>query len=130
MKSFQFAALIGGFLLFSGCATLNPVPSQPIACTMEYRYGLTLNVNDQNGQPVEDAKITVLQRDEASNGSADFEQFGTKGAYAGLGEGRGHYKLRVEKPGYESQEFDVTLEHDACHVHPQQKDVVLKMKAL
>jgi len=128
MKTFLGATLIGLILFVSGCAPAKP--PEPIACTMEYRYGLTLTINDQSGMPVEDAMITVLESDEPASGSAGFEQFGNKGVYSGLGEGRGHYKLRIEKPGYESQELDVTLEHDACHVQPQQKEVKLMVKAL
>lgn len=130
MKITHVAALTGIFLVLAGCTPPNPQGSNPIACTMEYRYGLTLNVTDQNGQPIDDAKITVLQKDESSGESAAFEHFGGDGVYPGLGEGRGHYRLRVEKSGYESQEFDVNLEHDACHVHPQSRDVMLQIIAL
>jgi hypothetical protein len=136
MKKF-LTPVIAGMLLLSGCANnapsaINPAtppaatPPQQIACTMEYRYGLTINLTDESGNELNGATITVLEGNQPAGTPAEFEKVPMGGTYVGLGEGSGQYKVKIEKEGYVSQELSVNLEHDACHVHPQAKDIVLK----
>lgn len=128
MKKFLTTA-ITGLLFVSGCAASTTEKPAQIACTMEYRYGLTINLTDESGNELNGATITVLEGNQPAGTPAQFEKVPMGGTYVGLGEGQGFYKLKIEKEGYASQELSVNLEHDACHVHPQAKDVVLKKAA-
>lgn len=127
MKKIPFLFVLSAIFLFQGCALNEAKNPTPVMCTMEYRYGLTLTIKDQAGQPIQDAKITVLESEKFPGMASDFNQTGMNpnGQYAGLGEGNGRYRVKIEKAGYETQELTVNLEHDQCHVHPQHREIVL-----
>lgn len=94
----------------------------PKVCTMEYRYGLTLYIYDQNGNAVTDAKVTAVS---GTGDTISFETSGEAGRYTGVGEGKGYYNVTVEKAGYTTHRETYRLEHDGCHVLPQLDTVLL-----
>ncbi len=98
--------------------------SEPRVCTMDYRYGLTLYVFDQNGNPVTDATITSQQI------GGDKDTFnGMDGVYSGIGEGKGYYNVTIEKDSYTTHRETYRFDHDGCHVTPQMDTVMLIKKA-
>ena len=94
----------------------------PVACTLEYRHGLIVKLQDQNANPITGAKITV---DSLSGES--FEE-AEAGSYAGLGEQQGQFGITVEKDGYGTHYDTILLQGDACHVHTQTKTITLFQK--
>ena len=97
--------------------------SEPRMCTMEYRYGLTLYLFDQNGNAVTDATITSQQI------GGDQDTFnGQDGVYSGIGEGKGYYNVTIEKDGYSTHRETYRFDHDGCHVTPQMDTIILIKK--
>lgn len=99
--------------------------SEPRMCTLEYRYGLTLYLIDQNGNAVTGAKITA---DQIGGESTTFDESG-EGRYAGIGEGKGYYNITIEKAGYATHRETFKFDHDGCHVTPQMDTILFVKKA-
>lgn len=100
-------------------------------CTQQLVYGVALEVKGIAGNIIEDARVVAYQADgtivSESNGSlgGGSESFYNNGIYYLLPEAEGDFTVRVEKSGIDSEEFDVTLVKDDCHVITQTKTVTL-----
>lgn len=90
--------------------------SEPMMCTMQYVYGLTVYLQDQDGQPLSGATISS---------SPETEFMGVDGVYSGMGEGEGYYTFTVEKAGYSTYHETIKLEQNECHVISQTRTVTL-----
>jgi hypothetical protein len=100
----------------------NPLDSSPRACTLNFVYGLTLHIYDQNGQPVNDAKISV----DADVSPVDKDFSGANGVYSGLGEAQtGYYTITIEKAGYATYYETIKMENGGCHVKPQTRTITI-----
>lgn len=91
--------------------------NNPPLCTLEARAGLTIQLQDEDGSPINDAIIT--------SGQQIFVMF-ADGTYSGLHEGKGTYEFRIEKDGYVSYIGSVDLKHDQCHVLSQNQTIILQ----
>jgi len=107
------------FIVFSiliqlGCG--EKAASTPQVCTMEFRYGLNITVQDSlSKKPICDA--TVQAKD--GNYVETLEQFSTGDpcVYVGAGERAGTYSITVQKTGYTPKTTDnLIVEKKDCHV--------------
>jgi len=90
------------------------------ACTADYRYGLSISVVDDAGDPV-CATVTIVDG-AYEEVSEEFEC----GTYVGAGERAGTYDITVEAEGYATQTIDgIVVDNDECHVIGESVDVVL-----
>ena len=126
MKKLISLFIVSSLFIMFGCTPSDVQDKENLACTLDYRSGLSLSVKAENGDPLQNVKITVL----SENHSDDFIQIDSAGSYAGLGEGKGDYELKIERDGFISQNLMVHLEQDGCHVIPQHKDIILKIDPL
>lgn len=88
----------------------------PIACTEEFRYGVTIEVRDGGtGEPAAvGAEGTLTEGDYVEA----LMVFG-EDRMLGAGERAGTYDVLITKPGYEAWSASpVTVTADECHVHP------------
>ncbi|MEM7085710.1 MAG: carboxypeptidase-like regulatory domain-containing protein [Bacteroidota bacterium] len=92
MKYVSF--ILVGLLLFS-CKN-NDDDTEPINCTTEFVYGLTVQVRDANTGGIIVSDITVTARDEPYEEELVF-LFDT---FIGAGERAGNYTLTVQADGY------------------------------
>lgn len=88
-----------------------------ILCTMEARSGLTVQLQDQDGNAMTDAKIISGQE-------VFFD--GKNGSYSGLYEGNGKYEFKIEKDGFQTYTGNVDLKRDQCHVIRQTQNIILQ----
>ena len=91
-------------------------------CTMDYRYGLTIYLQDENGQPLTNAVLTATNG--AGQATNDFQSL-QNGQYSGLGEGQGYYTFTIQRTGYATHRETIKLEKDSCHVIPQVRTITL-----
>ena len=108
---------VGGALLvlLSGCYQSGTV--EPIVCTAQFVFGLTVTVVDQsNGDPIaDDATMTIRQ--------GSYEEVVTDSwdgsTMSGAGERPGTYTITIEHPGYETwTQTGIEITADDCHVIP------------
>ena len=102
-------ALLSAFL--AGCGNS---PDGPIACTEEFRFGITIEVRDgATGEPAAvGARGTLTEGDYMEN----MQVFGDD-TMLGAGERAGTYDVRITKGGYEDWTASrVTVTADECHV--------------
>ena len=99
---------------------LHPV-SDTVICTMNYVYGLSIRLQDKNGNVVKNAKIKFLKGKNGKS-SANF----SNGEYVGLGEGSGSYTYEISARGYKTIKDKIYLEHGRCHVVPLSKTYIMK----
>lgn len=88
----------------------------PIACTEEFRYGITIEVRDGGtGEPAAvGAEGTLTEGDYVEA----LMVFG-EDLLLGAGERAGTYDVLITKQGYEDWTASrVTVTADECHVHP------------
>ena len=97
------------------------VTSSGCMCTAEFVYGLTITVNDAEGEPVCNATVTITDGDYEEV----LEAIGD-GQYYGAGERGGTYEIRVEAEGFISQTATQTVSEDTCHVIPESVQVTLE----
>lgn len=107
----ELAVMLARFAQFAGI-DLNPGAK---ICTMEYRYGLTIHLYDQNGHALDGVTITSMQNGDKSDAFTSFQP----GTYTGIGEGKGLYTVEATKDGYMPITESITLAHDGCHVMSQ-----------
>ena len=106
-------------LLITGC-DLN-FPGDGIICTREFVYGLTVNLTDENGDPISDATV-VITGGVLPETLTEFQD----GNYSGAGERRGTYTLTVTAIGFEPVTIeDIVITGDVCHVTPVSRDITL-----
>ncbi len=93
----------------------------PIACTEEFRYGLSGTVTDPDGEAIENVTVTITD--------GDYEEdamFLSDTEYVGAGEREGTYTITVEAPGYETATLEnVEVTADECHVIGKVRNFVL-----
>ena len=118
----ELATILDRFSTFLG----KKMNEEPVFCTEEFRYGLSVYVQDQKGVPVTGAVISV----DAVNSQQQVQNFegGESGRYYGLGEREGYYNFTIEKPGFFPYVETVKLEKDQCHVISQTRTVTLISK--
>ena len=103
-------AVAGAF--FIAC---NDAPTDPIVCTEEFRFGLSIRVLDgaTGAGAAEGARGTITEGDYVE----ELQVFGNDGMF-GAGERAGTYDIRITKQGYEEwTASQVTVTADECHVH-------------
>ena len=94
-----------------------------VACTADYRYGLTVTVVDEAGAAICDATVTITD--------GDYEETlenvgGDDCAYVGAGERAGTYAITAEKAGYQTaSESGVVVDEDECHVIAETVELTL-----
>lgn len=97
----------------------------PILCTEEYVYGLSVTVKDANTSFTITENITVIANDgEYEEELMTDEDFGD---FFGAGERPGNYIIEVIADGYEAYTSEV-IQVDAgeCHVIPEALEIVLQ----
>lgn len=97
-------------------------------CTMQFVYGLTVQVTDENGDPVVGATLTLTEAEyvEVVPGPPGSGVELEGGTYLGAGERAGTYTLTVESPGFEPVTIEnIVIEADECHVISVTREVTL-----
>lgn len=112
----EFAVILDRFATAIG----SPLQTGPTMCTMQFVYGLNITLQDNSGQPLENATISVAGLEEGG-----FESMGENGQYSGLGEQAGYFTFTISKEGHTSHTETIKLEKDACHVIPQARTITL-----
>lgn len=110
---------------FAEKVTAKKLDSQPYTCTMEFVYGLELQIIDQEGNPLQGVQVTSSQDEKGGSFSNGTEE----GWYSGLGETAGQSDLILEKEDYRTHYDSVTIEEDGCHVDTQKKTIVMFKKS-
>lgn len=110
-----FVVLLTASVPITNCDLTGLIPRFPV-CTMEFVYGLTVELTDEEtGEPIEGATLSLL---EGERFIETMEPFPT-GNYVGAGERAGTYTLIVEAEGYEEVIIeDIFVDEDECHVIP------------
>ncbi len=93
------------FLILTGCP-------QPTNCTTEARSSVSVNVVDENGEPILNAELTYSVD---GGPSLDCEIFGDGSSVCGW-EASGEIAITATAQGYQSASETVTVESDECHV--------------
>ncbi len=94
------------------------------SCTMEADDAFVLTVTDaQTGAPICDAVVDVT--DGAFMRSPKSTPVSPVCVYQGPSERAGHYTIHVAHPGYVSQDTDVTISQNQCHVNDQKVKIAL-----
>ena len=116
-RGFQVSGslLCGVLAILVGCYEGDT--TEPIFCTDQFVYGLTVTVRDQSsGTPIaEDATLTLREGayEEVVTDSWDGSSL------SGAGERAGTYTVTVEHAGYETwTRAGVVITADECHVIP------------
>ena len=103
-------AAVAGSLL----AACSDAATDPIICTEEFRFGLSIRVLDgaTGAGAAVGAQGTITEGDYVEQ----LQVFGDDGMY-GAGERAGTYDIRITKQGYEEwTASQVTVTADECHV--------------
>ncbi len=109
-------AILSVGMAASACNVLNP-----IACTLEYRYGVYGEVTDAAGEPIPGITVQIT-----SGTYVEDATIFNKGEYAGAGERPGTYAVTFSAPGYQPRTVSgVVVTADECHVTPVRVDAVL-----
>ncbi|HUF88661.1 MAG TPA: carboxypeptidase-like regulatory domain-containing protein [Gemmatimonadota bacterium] len=94
----------------------------PLACTLEARAGITVDLSDETGEslPADDAVGRAVEGDRVLTLEPFFAQL------VGAWEAPGVYTVTVEKPGFATWvRADVSVEDGGCHVVPVRLEAVL-----
>jgi len=111
--------LVGLTLAASGCPFLG---TGGVICTDIFVFGLTVNVSNENGNPISGAALTLTEGNLSETMQETFP-----GQYAGAGERAGTYTLTVEAAGFTPLTLDnITVDADICHVIPVARDITLQ----
>jgi len=97
----------------------------PIICTEEFVYGLSVTVKDANTNAVITENIAVT----AKEGAYEEELMNTEGmdSFFGAGERSGNYIIEVIADGYQDFISDVIrVGEDQCHVIPEILEIMLQ----
>lgn len=110
-------------LLITSCQSNN---DDPIVCTDQYVYGLTIIVLDATtGNPIfQDVEVKAVD-----GAYQEILQLvpGLEYTFVGAGERTGTYTITVTKEGFQTYtSVPITLTSDACHVIPQSLTVHLQ----
>ena len=106
------ALLVIATACLGGCGTLDP-----IACTAEFRFGISVEVVDAaSGAPRADGStMTLREGDYVESTSESFDGR----TMVGAGERAGTYAVSVAREGYHTWVLtDVEVTEDECHVDP------------
>ena len=98
---------------------------EPVFCTEEFVYGLSVTVKDANTGSIIIENITIIARD------GDYEEqlmtFEGANNFFGAGERPGNYILEVTAEGYENYTSEVIeISSDECHVIPEIVEILLQ----
>lgn len=99
-------------LLAAGC---QPQVNGGVACTMEFRYGISATVTDAaTGANLTPASYLVVREGSYVDSASAMGEF-----LSAAGERAGTYEVTVGRPGYASfHRNGVVVTRDECHVHP------------
>ncbi|MGB1658208.1 MAG: carboxypeptidase-like regulatory domain-containing protein [Longimicrobiales bacterium] len=105
----------GLLVLLAGCYQGGTV--EPVLCTKQFVYGLTVTVVDQSTSNPIAAAATMTLRD------GSYEEVVTDSwdgsTLSGAGERPGTYTITIDHPGYETwTRVGVEISADECHVIP------------
>ena len=92
-------------------------PLDPIACTEEFRYGVSVEVVDamSGAALAEGSTMTLREGDYVETTTESFDGR----TMVGAGERAGTYTVAVARDGYHTWVLtDVEVTEDECHVHP------------
>ena len=105
----------GLLVLLAGCYQSGAV--EPILCTAQFVFGLTVTVVDQStGDPIADEATMTLR-------AGSYEEIVTDSwdgsTLSGAGERPGTYTITIEHPGYTTwTRTGIEITADDCHVIP------------
>ena len=101
-------ALTAAAIGLTGCERIE------YGCTDIMMWSIELSLEDEAGTPVADAVVSV------TNGSVTEDcSTGSDGIYYCGGEMAGELTISMQASGFGSEELDVTVEADECHVIPE-----------
>ncbi len=115
----ELAVILNRYTKFVHQMDLSEIEQHPV-CTLEFRSGLILHLQDSNGEPITDAEIAT------DEGVSDFNHDeNNPGTYSGLGEQEGYFTLSIKAPDVNRHRETIKLEQDACHVITQERTITL-----
>ncbi len=111
----RFTLASGLMIVLAGCYQSGTV--DPIICTQQFVYGLTVTIVDQTTAAPIAARATMTIRD------GTYEEIVTDSwdgaTLSGAGERPGTYTITIERPGYTTwTQTGVVISADECHVIP------------
>jgi len=128
MKNFNFISMIAVTMIVIGCANDSIDDGGQVACTEEARSSVTLDVVDENSDPLTDATVTFTI-DGGSTEEAECFDSSTNGCsdYVLAYEQAGVFNIAVSKDGYITAEESITvgMTDDGCHVDGQVVTITL-----
>lgn len=119
-------ALLLAFVFVACSGDDDTVVEEPIACTEEFVFGLSVQVRDAATGTIIPGGVTVVAQDGMYTETLDFI-FDT---HVGAGERPGNYTLIASKDGFMDKMAGpilVTMDEDMCHVITQ--SVTIKLEA-
>lgn len=104
-----------------------PISADPIVCTEEYRYGLTVTVAIDGDNTQKACGATVIATDgEYQETLVILETGSDHCVFSGAGERAGNYSIETSLTGFETAIEQVLVTRDICHVFPKSLEVLLK----
>ena len=103
-------------MLISGLLGVSCVSDGPVACTMQFVYGVNATVADATtGDPISGATLTLTEGD-----YVEVMEEVQDGSYVGAGERAGTYSLMIEADGFVTGTITgIVVTEDECHVIPR-----------
>lgn len=112
-------------LCFACSSDDDTVVQEPVQCTEEFVFGLSVQVRDAATNAIIPGGVVVVAQDGSYTETLDF-MFDT---HVGAGEREGTYTLTASKDGYVTQmagPITVELTADMCHVITQSVTIMLE----
>lgn len=112
-------------LLLSPLALLAlPACDESVDCTTEARASVQLTIVDDSGASIPDASASYTIESESWPAPQDCEDMGEGTLICGW-EVEDTFHIEVQAPGYATEELEVEVGGDECHVITEQIQVVL-----
>lgn len=121
----KFVILLFVVLCFACSGDDDTEKQEPVACTDEFVFGLSVQVRDAATNAIIPGGVIVVARDGSYTETLDFI-FDT---HVGAGERPGMYTLTATKDGFATKTagpITVVLDEDMCHVITQSLTIALE----